>query len=49
MKMKAKEECEEGKARVKAIGEEILAMEEEQKALKIVIDKQVQTLSLSHE
>lgn len=42
-KMKAKEPCEEGKAEVKKIGDEILAVEEEQKSLKIVIDKQVGT------
>ena len=40
-KMKAKEPCEEGKAEIKKIGDEILAVEEEQKSLKVVIDKQV--------
>ena len=40
-KMKAKEPCEEQKATIKEIGDKILAVEEEQKALKITIDKQV--------
>jgi seryl-tRNA synthetase len=46
-KMKAKEPCEEGKAEVKKIGDEILAVEEEQKSLKIVIDKQVRMSTMS--
>jgi seryl-tRNA synthetase len=40
-KMKVKEACEEGKAEIKAIGDHIVAVEEEQKALKIIIDKMV--------
>lgn len=40
-KMKAKEPCEEGKAEIKKIGDDIIAVEEEQKSLKILIDKQV--------
>ena len=43
-KMKAKEPCEEGKAEIKKIGDDIIAVEEEQKSLKIIIDKQVQWL-----
>lgn len=44
-KMKAKEECDEGKAQIKQIGDDIVAVEEEQKALRIVIDKQVINLT----
>lgn len=40
-KMKAKEDCEEMKGEIKQIGETIVAVEEEQKALKILIDRQV--------